>query len=86
MIAFLGNTHAIFHDCMQFGEMFRGLRVVAELAGRSIERRALAEPIRIVHQVAEDAAIVGILRRAVGQAGIAFATRGDERAPVATRV
>ena len=77
------DADAIGHDAVEAAEVFGGYGVVAEAPGLGIEGHFFAEAVRVVHEVAEDTAVVGLEDIAVGHLGFAFAAGRDEAAPVA---
>ena len=81
--AVFGDAHAVPHDLVQLEKVLGHVRGVAEAAGLLVEGHVFAKPVRVVHQVAEHAAIVGIRGIAIGQSRIAFSHCGDEGLPVA---
>ena len=77
------KADAVSHDFVKFHEMLVGIGVVTETPRGGVERNGTAQPIRVVHEVAEHAASMRIDGIAVGHTGIAGATGSDETAPIA---
>ena len=70
---------------MQFLEVFGCVLIVAEPTGLTVERCFRSQPVRVVHQMPQNAAVVGIMDVAVCQLRLTLTTGRRETPPVATR-
>ena len=78
-----GDLAALLHDVVEGAKVFSGVLVVSEAAGLLVEGNLLAETIRVVHEVAQDTAVVGVVDIAVRHLGIVRPAGRHEASPVA---
>ena len=83
--AVLRHFHSVAHDAVQGHEMLVRVLVVPEPPGLGVERHALAEAVRVVHQVPGHAAVVRVVHVAVGHAWVIGPAGSNEAAPVTAR-